>query len=146
MISIALARKLKEVGLKWTPAKNDFFMIPDRGLDDNIFVITDMTVFVETLSGQLAVTFHGTAEWALDHVQVSELIWLPTETQLRELIEQRLVGEPEPALVLISTADGYRCEIRFKEKFLAFEGFGVAELYGQVLLYLLQQPPTAASG
>ena len=123
----------------WTPAKNDFFMVPDRGLDDNIFVITDMTVFVETLSGQPAVTFHGTSEWALDHVMVSELIWLPTETQLRELIEQRLLGEKEPTLVLISTADGYRCEIHFKEKNLAMEGFGVAELYAQVLLYLLQQ-------
>src|SRR5262245_58248892 len=139
MISMILARKLKEVGLKWSPAKNDFFMVPDRGLDDTIFVISDMTVFVETLSGQLEVTFHRTAEWALDHVQVTELIWLPTETQLRELIEQRLVGEPEPALVLLSTADGYRCEIRYQEKFLAFEGFGVAELYAQVLLYLLEQ-------
>jgi hypothetical protein len=139
MISMAMAQKLKEAGLPWTPAKNDFFMIPDRGLDDNIFVITDMTIFIETLSGQPAVTFHGTAEWALDHVLIAELIWLPTETQLRELIEQRLLGEPEPALVLSSTADGYRCEIHSQEKVLTFDGFGVAELYAQVLLYLIQE-------
>lgn len=138
MISMAMARKLKEAGLAWTPAKNDFFMIPDRGLDDNIFVITDMTIFIEKISGQPAVTFHGTAEWALDHVLIAELIWLPTETQLRELIEQRLLGESEPALVLSSTTDGYRCEIHFQEKNLAFEGFGVAELYAQVLLHLIQ--------
>lgn len=139
MISIAMAQKLKTAGLAWTPAKNDFFMIPDRGLDDSLFVITDMTVFVEKISGQPAVTFHGTAEWALDHVLVAELIWLPTETQLRELIEQRLLGEPEPAMVLSSTADGYRCDIQFQGNVLTFEGFGVADLYAQVLLYLIEQ-------
>lgn len=139
MLSLTLAQKLKKAGLIWTPAKSDFFAIPDRGLDDMVFVISDMTVFVETLKGQLSVTFHGVVEWALDHIVVAELVWLPTEAQVRELLEQHLVGEPVPALTLTSTTDGYRCDIQFRGQVLAFEAFGASEAYGMALLYLLEQ-------
>ncbi len=139
MLSLALARKLKAVGLTWTPAKNDFFAIPDRDLDDIIFVISDMTVLVEKLRGQLAVTFHGAVEWALDYMMIAELVWMPTEAQLRQLLEQHLLGEPEPVLTLISTSDGYRCEIQFRGQVLAFEAFGASEAYGLALLHLLER-------
>jgi hypothetical protein len=135
---LSLARQLKAAGLGWTPAKNDFFAIPDRDLDDVIFVISDMTVLVEMLRGQLAVTFHGAVEWALDHIMITELVWLPTETQLRELLEQRLVGEPQPALTLVSTPDGYCCQIQVGGQQLTFEAFGVSEVYAMALLHLLK--------
>ena len=138
MLSLALAQQLKRAGLVWIPAKGDFFAIPERDLDDSIFVINDLTVLVEELGGQLAVTFHGTAEWALDHILIAHLVWLPSEAQLREQLEQYLVGEVEPALVLISTSDGYRCEIQFRGEFLAFESFGASEVYGATLLYVLE--------
>jgi len=139
MLSLVIAQQLKEAGLSWNVAKNDYFIVPDRGLDDNIYVISDMTVMVEKLSGALAVTFHGAVEWALDHVEVADLVWIPREDQLRALLEQHLIGVPEPSLVLISTADGYRCEIQFREQFLAFEAFGAGDAYGQALLYILLQ-------
>jgi len=141
VISLSLARQLKEAGLDWSPSKNDFFAIPDRGLDDVIFVISDMTILVEKLSGQLSVTFHGAVEWALDHVMVTELIWLATETQLRELLERYLIGESQPALSLVSTPDGYRCEIQYQGETLVFEGFGVSEVYGEALLQVLGDEP-----
>ncbi|MEW5958411.1 MAG: pilus assembly protein CpaE [Chloroflexota bacterium] len=141
MLSLSLARQLKEAGLSWTPANNDFFAIPDRGLDDVIFVISDMTVLVEELRGQLSVMFHGAVEWALDHVLVTELVWLPTETQLREQLEQRLIGESQPTLTLVNIPDGYRCEIRFKGEARVFEGFGVSEVYALALLYVLAGQP-----
>ena len=81
---------------------------------------------------------HGAVEWALDHVMVAELIWVPTETQLRELLEDHLVGEPQPALSLVSTPDGYRSEIQFREETLVFEGFGVSEVYGTALLHIFE--------
>jgi hypothetical protein len=146
MVSFTLAQKLKVAGLSWNLAKNDFFAIPDRGFDDQVFVISDMTVLVEKLSGALAVTFHGAVEWALDHVEVAELVWLPREEQLREVLEQHLIGQPEPALVLVSTADGYRCEISFREKFLAFEAFGAGDAYGLALLYVLANQDKGTSG
>ena len=138
MLSLTLAKQLKAAGLNWTPAKNDFFAIPDRDLDDSIFVINDMTAMIEVISGQLAVTFHGAVEWALDHIVISDLVWLPAEAQLRELLEQRLVGETEPALTLVSTPDGYRCEIMFQGQILTFEAFGVSEAYGAALLHILE--------
>jgi hypothetical protein len=141
VISLSLALQLKEAGLDWAPAKNDFFAIPDRGLDDVIFVISDMTIMVEKLRGQLSVTFHGAVEWALDHVMVTELVWLPTETQLRERLENYLVGETQPALSLVSTPDGYRCEIQYQGEILVFEGFGVSEVYGEALLRMLGDKP-----
>jgi hypothetical protein len=138
VLSLVLAQQLKTAGLDWKVAKNDFFIIPDRGLDDTVFVISDMTVLVETLFGAQAVTFHGAVEWALDHVEVAELVWIPREDQLRDTLEQYLIGEREPSLVLISTADGYRCEIQFQGKFLAFDAFGAGDAYGTALLYILQ--------
>jgi hypothetical protein len=138
VLSLTLAKKLKAAGLPWTPAKNDFFAIPDRDLDDVVFVISDMTVFVENVKGELAVHFHGAVEWALDYILVAELVWLPTEAQLRERLEQHLLGEPEPALKLVSTADGYCCEIQFRGEILTFEAFGASEAYGMALLHLLK--------
>lgn len=139
MISLSLAKKLKEAGLSWTPSKNDFFAIPDRGLDDSIFVINEMTAIPAMIRGQLAVTFHGSVEWALDHVMVGELVWLPTETQLRELLEEYLIGETEPTLMLVSTPDGYHCEVRYQDELLSFEAFGVSEVYGLILLDILKR-------
>lgn len=139
MLSLTLAQQLKAAGLTWTPAKNDFFAVPDRDLDDVVFVISDMTVLVEKLRGQLAVTFHGVTEWALDYVMIAELVWLPSEGRLRELLEQRLVGEPQPVLKLTSLSDGYRCEIQFQGQVLVFEAFGASEAYGMALLHVLRQ-------
>ncbi|MEJ2303695.1 MAG: hypothetical protein P8Y14_19385 [Anaerolineales bacterium] len=47
MISLSTASQLKKAGLTWIPALHDFFAIPDRGLDDRVFVISDMMAYVE---------------------------------------------------------------------------------------------------
>lgn len=138
MISIALAQKLKKTGLQWKPSRNDFFMIPDRGLDDSVFVVNDMAIFVEMLRGHLSITFHGTPEWALDDILVTEVVWLPTEAQLRERLETALVREPQSTLTLTNTTDGYLCEINFQDQPLLFEAFGASDAYGLALLYILE--------
>lgn len=139
LISLALARQLRTAGLEWTPARHDFFAVPDRSMDERVFVITDMTVLMEKIHGQAAITFHGVAEWALDYVMTAEAVWLPTETQLRNCLEQRLASQQQPVLRLSSTADGYCCEIKQDGRLLSFESFGASESYGQALLYLLQE-------
>jgi hypothetical protein len=138
MLSITLATQLKETGLTWTPAQRDFFAIPDREMDDQVFVINFMMVGVGILRGQPVVTFHGAAESPLDYLYLSEAVWLPTETQLRTILEEYLVGEPSPTLSLNSTPDGYRCQIQFRGETLSFEGFGVDEVYGLALLHILK--------
>ena len=106
MISMDLARRLAEAGLVWTPAERDAFMIPDSGLDQKVFVISELTALVQTLAGEQHITFHGSSEWALDHVTVADAVWLPTETQLRRALEQRIPGGQ---YVLERRAEGYRC-------------------------------------
>jgi len=88
VISLDLATSLRDAGLKWLPAPGDRFAIPDRDLDDAMFVLSDMTIAVHELpAGEgTIIGFNGTTEWALDDVDKDEAVWLPREDQLRELL------------------------------------------------------------
>ena len=86
MLPVALARRLHAAGLRWTPAPGDRFVLPDRGMDDDVFVISDMTVEVHEFPTATVIGFNGTTEWALDSVEQHEALWLPQEHQLRELL------------------------------------------------------------
>ena len=142
MLSLSTARRLKAAGLAWTPALHDFFGIPDRGFDDRVFVISDMSVDVELLKGHSIVTFNGTSEWALDYAMTTELVWLPTETQLREILEHRLWAELQPALSLVSAPDVHQCMIRFQGQSLTFDAPDASEAYAAALLHILEQEPS----
>ena len=86
MISVDLAVRLKAAGLAWTPASGDRFHLPDRDLDDTVFVVSEMTIeTVELPTGGL-VRFNGTTEWALDSVAIEDALWHPLEGQLRDLL------------------------------------------------------------
>ncbi len=139
MITLALARDLKAAHLPWTPQKNDLFAIPERGLDNDVFSITDMAIRLESLAGHPAITFQGAYEWALDYILLREVVWLPTETQLREEVERRLADETPPALRLSSWSGKYICEIRFRGEYLSFSGDDASVAYGHALLHLLQK-------
>jgi hypothetical protein len=141
MLTLSIAQKLKEAGLSWTPALHDFFAIPDRGFDDKVFVISDILVNVEMLRDQLSATFHGTVEWALDHVVVDELVWLPTEEQLREELEKRTVAGPSGSVKLSSTPDGYMCEFQIGDQRLRLEAFDASAAYAAALLHVLSANP-----
>lgn len=141
MISLSTAQQLKQAGLGWTPALHDFFAIPDRGFDDQVFVISNVFAIVERLRGHLAVTFHGSAEWALDHLLVADLVWLPTEAQLREQLEQHLGEQPHPEIKLMNTPDGYVCEFRVRDEWLRFTAADASEAYAAALLHMLGGDP-----
>jgi hypothetical protein len=138
MISLKLARELKRAGLTWRPRALDAFKIPDRDLDDKTFVISDMAIRVEMLQGFPTIMFQGAYEWALDYIWVNEVVWMPTESQLREAVETRLRKEQSPAMRLTSTPGGYVCEIRDRGTYQTFEGRDAETAYAQTLLYLLQ--------
>ena len=138
MLLLSTAQKLKEAGLSWKPALHDFFAIPDRGFDDKVFVISDTFVNVELLRGHLEATFHGSVEWALDHIVVEELVWLPTEEQLRNELEGRLILASGAGIQLTSTPDGYACEFQVGDRWLHFEAFDASETYASALLHLLK--------
>jgi hypothetical protein len=86
VISVELARRLKAAGLTWTPASGDRFHVPDRDLDDTVFVVSEMTIETADLPTGRVVKFNGTTEWALDSIAEDEVVWLPHEAQLRDLL------------------------------------------------------------
>jgi hypothetical protein len=86
VISVNLAIRLRDAGLTWLPAPGDRFVIPDRDLDDQTFVLSDMIVQVHELPRSTVIGFNGTTEWALDDIERDEAIWLPREDQLRGLL------------------------------------------------------------
>ncbi len=136
MLNIELARRLREAGFSWTPAEHDTFMIPDAGMDQKVFVISEVAALVQPLAGVQHITFHGSSEWALDHVMVGDAIWLPSETQLRLALEERIPGG---AYVLEHHPEGYRCVL------LSAAGNGQFHLsaedaYASALLYVLSNP------
>lgn len=140
MLSLDTAKKLKAAGLEWTPAKHDFFYIPVPDLDEQVYVISDMSVIVEGLAGDDVITFNGVVEWALDSMVVGEAVWIPREEQLRGLLEKILIdqGERQPVLTLTTTYDGYACSIQHQGTTQLFEAFGASEAYGAALLHVIE--------
>jgi hypothetical protein len=138
MVSFIIAKQLKAAGLLWQPMLHDFFAIPDRDLDEQIFVINDMTAYVELIRGWPIVTFHGSSEWALDYIYLQELVWMLTESQARDELQQRLNDSPQPLVQLTGQANEYRCEIQFRGQGLAFMAAKASDAYAGALLYILQ--------
>ena len=91
VISVNLAVALRAAGVTWQPAPGDHFVIPDRDLDDQTFVLSDMIVQVYELPRTTVIGFNGTTEWALDSLEHRQVVWMPRESQLRELLDERFL-------------------------------------------------------
>jgi hypothetical protein len=92
VITLELARRLQASGVAWSPAVGDRFVVPDRDMDSEVFVISDMVVEVREVPSGRILAFNGTTEWALDSVDASTVVWLPREEQLRELLGTAFVS------------------------------------------------------
>ena len=130
MIGVQVARQLREAGLVWKPGPGDRFAIPDRDLDDEVFVLSNMTIEVYSVPEGRVIGFNGTTEWALDDVEIDETIWLPRENQLRELLGGTFQ-------VLRRSDTGYQVEIDLLGERRAFDGETPEEAYAAALLHLL---------
>ncbi len=135
MLSVETARALRNAGLQWTPARGDSFVMPDRGMDADVFVLSDMTIEVHEFPGGPVIGFNGTTEWALDSIDQSQALWVPAEHQLRELLGDAYAG-------LAPTGDGYRVTLRVDGRTSGYEGPDPAEAYARALLHLLASPTT----
>ena len=89
MITRELAETLAAAGLVWEPASGDRFLVPDRDLDEEVFVVSGMSVEVSDLPTGPEMRFNGTVEWALDSIGQHEVVWLPREDQLRDALGDR---------------------------------------------------------
>jgi len=100
VITAELATELARRGLPWKPGSGDRFLVPDRDLDDQVFVVSGMSVEVTDLPSGTEIRFNGTVEWALDSIAQAEVVWLPREDQLRGALGDRF-------LALESVTGGY---------------------------------------
>ena len=107
-MSRALATSLRDAGLVWSPAPGDRFVVPDRDLDDQVFVLSDMVIeAVQVPGGESILAFNGTTEWALDALEADDAVWVPREDQLRDLLGEgfvrmeRLAGPTEGFAVTV---------------------------------------------
>jgi hypothetical protein len=130
VISVELARQLRSVGVRWTPVAGDRFVVVDRGMDDDVFVVSDMTVEVHQLPQGPVIGFNGTTEWALDSVEDRDAVWLPRETQLRELLAGTFRH-------LCQTERGWQVTIAVNDTPFTVEDSDVEQVYGRALLHLV---------
>ncbi|NYE74770.1 pilus assembly protein CpaE [Microlunatus parietis] len=136
MISRELAGRLSD-RLTWKPANGDLFFIPRPEISDSVFLVSDMVVELIVRDGQRRFHFNGTVEWALDSVEVGEVVWLPREDQLRDLIGDRFVS-------LDRTGDGYLVTLSGPPRaFHTPAQPSAADAYAIALLHLLDQDPSA---
>ena len=133
MISIELARKLSDAGLEWVPAEGDRFMIPDRDLEDHVFSVSEMVIEVRRFAEGKRIFFNGAVEWALDSIMQREVIWLPSETQLRDRLGRAFDS-------LRRHNNHFLCDIVVGDERRTYEAADPAEAYGLALLDLLQDP------
>ncbi len=129
MISTELARALRDSGLVWKPRAGDAFRIDLVEADDELFVLSDMTVEAHEFSTGTVLGFNGTTEWALDSVALDEALWHPHEHQLREALG--------PAFVSLTAIDGYMVTATIDGLTGTFRADAAADAYAKALLRLL---------
>jgi hypothetical protein len=138
VISRRLAAELRDAGLTWTPTKGDWFVIPDHGLDELEFVISDMVVETRRMAfDRQMLTFNGTTEWAMDTLAASEALWLPREEQLREILGEAFMGLE----YIPGEAPGYAVSMLLGDSEKRFVDVDVESAYARAALALLASTP-----
>lgn len=91
MISRELAALLAR-HLDWTPRNGDHFFIARDEIRESVFLVSDMVVELVQAHGQSRFHLNGTTEWALDSVEESAVVWLPSEEQLRDRLGEHFLS------------------------------------------------------
>jgi hypothetical protein len=138
MISLTTARALRDAGLTWEPAEFDTFAIPDRDMDEGQFVLNSMPAHVALLQGIPVMAFDGSAEWALDFIAAGEVVWLPSEEQLRLQLAARLSADLAYTLELATTEAGCRLTTRAGGHTHTYTAPEASEAYAASLLVALE--------
>jgi hypothetical protein len=134
VITRDLATALRDAGLPWTPTKGDWFVIPDKGLDDLVFVLSDMVIETRRMAlGRQMLAFNGSTEWAIDTLAASEALWLPREDQLRGVL-----GEAFMSLdYLPGETPGYAVSMLLGDREERYVDVDVESAYARAALALL---------
>jgi hypothetical protein len=98
-------------------------------MDDQVFVLSDMTVDVHEFPTGRVLGFNGTVEWALDSVDQDLALWMPSEAQLRERLGGTFVSmtRHDSTYEVLLYVAGRRTKV---------SGDQPEEAYGRALLFL----------
>jgi len=134
VLTLAAGRALREAGLGWRPTAGDRFVLADRDMDAEVFVVSDMVADVHEFPSGPVIGFNGTVEWALDSVGTEQAVWLPAEDQLR-----RLLGGTFDRLQ--RHGDGWSVTVRLPgdDTDTVLTSLTAAEAYAEALLLLLHR-------
>ncbi len=86
MLDLDLAQQLRAAGLSWEPTPGDRFVLPLPDMEDEVFILSNVIADVHRFENGNVIGFNGTTEWALDSVEQDDVVWLPREEQLRDLL------------------------------------------------------------
>ncbi|WIB64085.1 pilus assembly protein CpaE [Curtobacterium sp. MCBD17_040] len=131
MISVDLARTLREAGLRWHPETGDRFVIDKPGVDDDVYTVSEMTIEKHEYPSGTILGFNGTTEWALDSVAADDALWIPREDQLRTLLGPAFVGLTRIDTAAQGVVHTVTCRIDDVER--TFAAPDAATAYGEAL-------------
>jgi hypothetical protein len=132
MISTELAAALRDAGLVWRPRSGDRFQLDEPEFDADVFTVSEMTIEPREYPTGRILAFNGTTEWALDSVALEDALWLPHESQLRELLGVAFRS-------LRRRVDTYQVEIEFVGERQVFDFPEPADAYALALLAVLRR-------
>jgi hypothetical protein len=126
-----LARRLHDAGLAWSPRNGDRFWLPERDLDEAVFLVSDMVVEVRDVASGRVLAFNGTTEWALDGVEEHEAVWLPRLDQLLEVLGGHFLS-------LTARSGGHVVRVQVGQREEEHVDVGPADAAARAVLSLLQ--------
>lgn len=132
MISTDLALALRDAGLSWRPRSGDRFQLDEPEFEADVFTVSEMTIEPREYPTGRILAFNGTTEWALDSVALEDALWLPHESQLREML-----GGSFRALRRLP--DVFEVEVEFAGATRRFEHPEPADAYALALLEMLRR-------
>ncbi|MFB8145298.1 pilus assembly protein CpaE [Microbacterium sp. NPDC056003] len=132
MISTELAVALRDAGLVWHPRSGDRFQLDEPEFEADVFTVSEMTIEPREYPTGRILAFNGTTEWALDSVALEDALWLPHESQLRDML-----GAAFRALRRLP--DTYEVEIVLAGEKRVFEYPDPADAYALALLEVLRR-------
>lgn len=124
MISTEMALALREAGLVWHPRSGDRFQLDEPEFDADVFTVSEMTVEPRDYPTGRILAFNGTTE--------SSALWLPSESQLRELLRSTFRS-------LRRLSDTYEVEIAVGGSTIVFDHPEPADAYALAVLELLRR-------
>jgi hypothetical protein len=133
VLDIPLAQQLQAAGLTWEPTTGDRFVLPLESMADEIFILSNVIADVHRFRDGNVIGFNGTTEWALDSVEQDEVVWLPREDQLRELLGPAFVQLEQIAGGYAVTATAGGLEERYVD-------IDAERAYARAVLARLQVP------